>query len=262
MGTSMQRTSVFAKPEFAAGGYPFKYDVTMWFDTIAGGIPSNPQVAEAWIRSKGIGLADLRDELVVEEVAKVMTERGLPEAEAVEEVAMRRLLNGFKRDENGLYVEGRQLKACLREAGSIAADVGKLPVRGFGLNKKKGLKSFFSEHVFITASRLYLVKADGSTPTAESTPVTEPSDINQGFVHTFRGNGISYRELVHDAEIRTVVEADYEFAEDEWAAIWQTAQNERARCRTFAGLRHVPRHAVGPSEGGPRPQEGGLTWPS
>ena len=31
---------------------------------------------------------------------------------------------------------------------------------------------------------------------------------------------------MHDAEIRTVVEADYEFAEDEWAAIWQTAQNE------------------------------------
>jgi hypothetical protein len=212
--------SIFARydedPAYCQGGYPYKFRGELFFPIISGGTPSNPDVAEAWIRSKGY--KDIKDELIAGEVACVMEERGLPEAAAIDEVAKRRMLNGFRRDETGLYIEGRCLKACLKEAFSVAADVGKLPIRGFGENKRKGVKSFVAEHVFVVEQRLHLL-VDGK-------PAQEPTHVQQSFVHTFRGNGISYQEMMVDATVQFTVESDFDFSEPQWAAVWLTAQNQ------------------------------------
>ena len=215
MSDAPRRESVFLRydehPEYRKGGYPYKFAATLEVPTIAGGTPSNPNVAEAWIKSKGY--KDIKDDLIASEVATVIEDRGLEPTDAIEEVAKRRMLNGFRRDEHGLYLEGRCLKACLKEAASVAADVEKLPARGFGLNKKKGGKSFFAEHVFVREERLYL-------------GVTEPTEIQQSFVSTYRGNGISYKEIVQDAVIHCTIETDHVFPADQWASIWLTAQNQ------------------------------------
>jgi hypothetical protein len=199
-------TSVFAKYE--SKSYPFRFAGTLLVRTIAGGTPTDPKVAAGWLKTK---LAD-KDDLIREAVAEVMTERGVTAEEAVEHVDLLKHLNGFKRDpEQGLYIEGRQLKAAIKEAACVARSVGKLPDR-WGLTRK-GIESFVAEHVFVVEDRLYL-------------GVTEPTGIAQRFVHTFRGSGIQYEEYVEDAKVDFTVEADYDFKGEEWAQLWLTGERQ------------------------------------
>jgi len=193
--------SVFAKhmPKL----YPFRFNGQLVVGTIAGGTPTDPRVAEGWLKTK---LGVDRDDLIREMVAEVMVERGVTADEATQVVSENKHLNGFRRDEGGLYIEGRQLKAALKEAASIAVAAGKLTARGWG-KTNKGLLSYLSEHVFVVEERLSL-------------GVLEPSGIAQRFVHTFRGNGIQYEEYVTDAKIDFTVITDHDFKAEEWAAIW------------------------------------------
>ena len=104
------------------------------------------------------------------------------------------------------------MKAALKEAASCAVAAGKLTARGWG-KTNKGLLSYLSEHVFVVEDRLYL-------------GVTEPTGINQRFVHTFRGSGIQYEEYVEDAQLDFTVIADHDFSEKEWAAIWTSGEQQ------------------------------------
>ncbi len=199
--------SVFAK--YAAKQYPFRFAGQLVVGTIAGGTPTDPKVAEGWLRTK---LGVEKDDLIREMVAEVMVERGVTADEATAIVNKNKHLNGFKRDDNGLYIEGRQLKAALKEAASVAVAAGALTARGWG-KTNKGLLSYLAEHVFVVEDRLHL-------------GVTEPSGIAQRFVHTFRGNGIQYEEYVTDAKLDFTVMADHDFSEKEWAAIWTTGEQQ------------------------------------
>jgi hypothetical protein len=183
--------------------FPYRFTGQLHVGVIAGGTPTDPKVAEGWLKTK-LGLD--KDDLIREKVAEVMVERGLTADEATAAVNESKHLNGFKRDENGLYIEGRQLKAALKEAASIAVAAGKLTSRGWG-KTNKGLLSYLAEHVFVVEDRLYL-------------GVAEASGIAQRFVHTFRGTGIQYEEYVEDAKVDFTVIADHDFAAKEWAAIW------------------------------------------
>lgn len=100
--------SVFAKYE--EQNYPFRFRVGLHLETIAGGVPSNPKVAEGFLKTK---ISD-HDDLIRAAVAETMVERGIDEAQAVEEVDRLRHLNGFRRDEKGLHIGGYQLKAGLK----------------------------------------------------------------------------------------------------------------------------------------------------
>jgi hypothetical protein len=201
--------SIFAAYE--PKGYPYVYRGHIIVELLAGGTPTNPDVAAAYIRSRGY--KDMKDELIASEVAQIMADRGVSEDEAVAAVSENRHLSGFKRDDSGLYIEGRQLKACIKEAASVAADVGKLQIRGLGENKKKGIKSFVAEHIFVREQRLHL-------------GVEKPTDVLQSFIHTFRGSGIQYTEVVDQAEFDFTVETDREFDDDFWAQLWLTAQRQ------------------------------------
>jgi hypothetical protein len=193
--------SVFER--YQSDAYPYRYDGTLLVATIAGGTPTDPKVAEGWLRTK-LGID--KDDLIREKVAEVMVERGVTADEATEIVNTQKNLNGFKRDENGLYIEGRQLKAALKEAVSIAVAAGKIEQRGWG-KTNKWIQGYLAEHVFVVEDRLYL-------------GVTEATGINQRFVHTHRGTGIQYEEYVNDAKIDFTVISDHDFTEKQWAMIW------------------------------------------
>jgi hypothetical protein len=209
---------IFAK--FEPRAYPFRFAGRIHVDLLAGGTPSDPNVAEAWIRSRGMK-DGFKAKMLADAVEEVMRERGVSTDEAVSEVARNRHLSGFKRDPTrGLYYEGRQLKAALKEAGSVSADAGKIKPRGYGeTNSRKGIISFLAERVFVIEGPLYLQTDNGD-------PIMEPTEINQSFVHTFRGSGIQYTEVVHDCEFDFTVETDHKFTEQEWAMLWLTAQRE------------------------------------
>jgi len=198
--------SVFAK--FEAKSWPYRFTGTLLVGTIAGGTPTDQKVAEGWLKTK----LGAKDDLLREMVAETMAERGVTADEAAKIVDATKHLNGFKRDENGLYIEGRQLKAALKEAASVAVAAGKLEMRGWG-KTNKGLLSFLAEHVHVVEDKLHL-------------GVTDASGITQRFVHTFRGTGIQYEEYVTDAKVSFTVESDYKFTDEQWAHIWLTGERQ------------------------------------
>jgi len=199
--------SVFEK--YRNNAYPYRFSGTLHVGTIAGGTPTDPKVAEGWLKTK-LGVDS--DRLIQEMVAETMVERGVTADEAVPLVNAQKNLNGFKRDEHGLYIEGRQLKAALKEACSVAVAAGKLTGRGWG-KTNKGLLNYLAEHVFVVEDRLYL-------------GVSEATGVAQRFVHTFRGTGIQYEEYVDDAKIDFTVMADHDFTDQEWATIWLCGEQQ------------------------------------
>jgi len=198
---------VFEK--FKAKAYPYQFAGQIHVSRIAGGTPTDPKVAEGWIKTK---LGYDQEDQIRTKVAETMLERGVTKDEAATIVNDTKHLNGFKRDENGLYIEGRQLKAALKEAASVAVAAGKLNGRGWG-KTNKGLLSYLAEHVFVVEERLHL-------------GVTEPTGVAQRFVHTFRGSGIQYEEYVDDAKFDFTVIADHEFKAEEWAQIWLCGEQQ------------------------------------
>lgn len=201
--------SVFEKYRSAA--YPYHYEGTLTVGTLVGGIPSDTKVAEGWIKTK---LGQSSDAAIQQLVSQTMVDRGVTAEEAVEIANQYKNLNGFKRDsETGeLFIEGRQLKAALKEAINVAVAAGKINGRGWG-KTNKGILAFFAEHAFIIEERLYL-------------GVKEPTGINQRFVHTWKGTGIQYEEFVTNAEVNFTLVTDHPFSEKDWANIWLTGEKQ------------------------------------
>lgn len=190
-----------------AKAWPFEYRGTMVVSNLAGGVPTDENVAKGWIKSKLVGSTD---EQIQEMVAKTMLERGVSAEEAADIVNEFKNLNGFKRDENGLYIEGRQLKAAVKEAVSIAVAAGKIEQRGWGATNK-WIMGFIAEHVMVKEERLYLGK-------------TKADRINQRFVSTHNGTGISYEEVVDEATITFTIISDVEFTDDHYSMIFLTGE--------------------------------------
>jgi len=203
--------SVFAK--YAAEAYPYQFAGSLHIGVICGGTPTDPKVAEGWLKTK---LGVDKDDQIRTMVAEVMVERGVGAEEATAVVNENKHLNGFKRDQHGLYIEGRQLKSAIKEAVNVAYSVGKL-LNSKGKNSwgltSKGIHSFAAEHIIVPEDRLHL-------------GVTEATGINQRFVHTFRGNGIQYEEYVEDAKVDFSVHSDYDFPEKTWAQIWLCGEQQ------------------------------------
>lgn len=184
--------------------YPHRWQATLRVGEIHGGTPTDPKKAEGWIRAK---MGEQADEAVRRLVVDTMAERGVTADEAVSDVMDHHSLNGFKRDPSTgePYLEGRCVKAMLKEAANIA-----WPKRRWG-ESKKGTRSYFAEHVFVPEEHIPF-------------GVAEPTGIDQRFVHTFRGSGIQYEEYVDNALLTFTVEADAEISHDDWAALWLRAQ--------------------------------------
>jgi hypothetical protein len=206
-------TSVFADYQHLA--WPHRFATTLHVSTLEGGNPRDKKVAEAWLKTK---LAD-KDDLLREEIAKLMVEEEIDRDEAAKRADERRHLNGFKRDEHGLYIEGRQIKACLKEAVSITVAAGKWDgnFRAIG-ETRKWLTNYFPEHVFVTDDKVYLER-DGQR-------LQEPSGVTQRFVHTWRGSSIHYAEYAEFVDLSFTVISDHDFTTEQWGMLWATAEME------------------------------------
>lgn len=199
---------VFEK--FIPKAYPFVYDVEVTLDNIAGATPTDPKIAEGWIKSK---VTPDNDALIQQQVAEIMLERGVTADAAAEELAKNKHLTGFKKTEEGfLYLEGRCVKACLKESTNIRFP---WPDKKWGPSKKSSM-GFFPEHVFVNEDKI-LFKIDGEH-------VKVPTGINQRFVHSRWGAAIQYEEYLRDATLEFSVVSDFRFEEEEWGMIWLTAQ--------------------------------------
>lgn len=199
--------------------WQYKYAGKIWVATLAGGTPSDPRVIEGHIRSKLVG----SEEMVQEAIAKTMVDRNVGVEEATEIVSASKNLNGFKVDpEHGLFIEGRQLKAAIKESVGCAVAAGTIPQRQWGATGKS-IHGFIAEHVVVDNDRLYL--------TQDGQPVFKADDVVQRFVHTWRGTGIQYEEVVYGAEFEFTILCDFDFdnttkTDNFWRKIWLTGQNQ------------------------------------
>jgi hypothetical protein len=208
----IQPTSVF--DDFRDQAWPYKFAVQLTVENLVGGTPSDPKVGENFIRSKLAGSEDL----IRETVATLMVERGITAEQAAKEADQLKHLNGFRRDEETgeLFIEGRQIKAALKEAASVAYASGKLlnpkGKNTWGLTAK-GIHGFFAEHVCVPESRVMLGQ-------------TEPDTVLQKFVHTFRGSGIQYEECIVQATLNFRIWCDYPFTTENWAMVLLTGEQQ------------------------------------
>jgi hypothetical protein len=187
---------------------------------IMGGVPKDPKMIEGWLRTKA-GLSDSEEELrfaVIQtlqelggEVSPEMTMDEL--IEVSQALAEQRNTNGFKRDETGLYIESRQIKAGLKET------INALYAGEKWGKTRKGPKNFAVEHVFIHPHRIYLGRAEPDGIDLLIGHVTGP----QG-----RRSTITYVEHCVEPEIEFDVlvdtRAEEQIEEAQWREIWVHGQ--------------------------------------
>jgi hypothetical protein len=188
---------------------------------LVGGVPLDPRITEGWIKTK-LGVRD--DELrkhVVQSIAERMeaNPEELTDDEIFDEAVKGAVnINGFKRDEKGLYYEGRCLKAALKEAVMVAVAAGKLPNR-YGATSK-GAKSWTPEHVFVQEERLYLTDEDGNV-------LQSADEVQLRFVHTaMNGAALANEEVIWLAYFDFTIVSDADFTDDEWHTIMAYVENE------------------------------------
>lgn len=186
-------------------------------DKLIGGIPKDPKLIEGWLRNKA-GIEDPQEMRVA--MLRTLAEVGAGTAEgaldadevaqAATALATQKRTTGFKVGLDGLYVEGRQVKAMLKESTNIVfAGERWGPTR-------KAAKAFFAERVFIDPDKLLL-------------GVEEPTGVEMVVGHLGGPTGprstLSNYEYVEQPslEFRVLVLRDCITAE-QWRAIWCHAQ--------------------------------------
>jgi hypothetical protein len=201
--------SVFAawQPKFWKYRFAWEAEVI----GLQGGIPTNPAVIEGWLRTK-TGISS--DDLLRDAIAEVMVERGVSEDEATQQVARTRHLVGFKRNSKGIYYEGRQLKAAIKEAASSARANDLLPA-ALG-STKKGTLNYIAEHVSVVEDHIPVM--------VKGSQITEPDEVEQSFTHGRFGSSIKLAETIHVCTLAATIETDTDFTDDQWAAIWLAAE--------------------------------------
>ena len=127
------------------------YRVTLRFrEKLMGGIPYNKKMIEGWIMSR-FGEGDQAQA----HIDKTMAEMGVDDLANLDpEIREAGSWVGFKHDDIGIYVEGRQVKAALKEAASVL----RIP---FNI---AAFKSKVAERLFVLEDKIHLGRKepDGS----------------------------------------------------------------------------------------------------
>ena len=203
------------------------YDARIEFrNRVLGGIPKDPTLVEAWLRSKA-GITD-QEELrhawlrtLYEMGVEVTEDMSFDEAiEASKKIAGSKSTTGFKQDgRKGLYIESRQVKALLRENVNILYAGQRVGPT------KKGPKAYASERVFFAPNNLYL-------------GTSEPHGIELMIGHVTGPQGprstLTYHEYVDKGAFDfTVMVAEDSIPEDWWPRVWTLAEmNGLGACRS------------------------------
>jgi hypothetical protein len=212
----MSATSVFASAQDRV--WKWRYGATIQVDSIAGGIPTDEKVAESWLRTK----IEDKDDAVRRAVAETMAERAVSAEEAVKLVGSAKHFTGFKKDTEGLYIDGRQVKAALKEAVMVAVAAGNVPLRSWGVTSKFA-KGFVAEHIMVTNDKVHIFNPE------DGKNVLTASGIVQQFVHTQYGSAPHYKEHVTPAVLKFEVITDFDFdaaCDGFWEIVWLTGQEQ------------------------------------
>jgi hypothetical protein len=183
---------------------------------IMGGTPKDPKVIEGWIKTK-MGI-EQGDELRAM-VARTMIDMGHDLSEdptvaqldaAIAASVADKSTNGFKRDAAGLYIEGRQIKALLKENISIVYGKAR-----FGPTLKGG-KGFLAERVFVEEDNIPLGR-------------TEPDGVEMFIGHVTGPQGprstLTYYEYCQRPELTfTLASLQDCIKSDQWEAIFEQAE--------------------------------------
>lgn len=212
-----------------------RFDVQIAVTDLVAGTPSNPRIAEGWLRVRLQG----DDAALAALVEQTMTETGKTMEEAAE-VTIQNLggaLNVFKRQDGMLVFEGRNVKAALKEAAMVALAAGHFGSKVKWGRTGKGLNSFIAEHVMVP-DRYIVICSD-----PQGTPYLEPTGIQQRFVHTFRGSSISYEETCDPAFLNFQIWSDWDFEAETpgfWAALMVTGEEQGiGACRSLSYGRYT-----------------------
>jgi len=203
----------------AAAGTYTTYRATLDFKhLIVGGIPSDRSVIEGWIRSR----MELGDAAIADLVAQTVEDRGvLSPDEAVAAVMESELapsVNGFKRhpDTGELCIEGRIVKAALKEWANSAYPGTKFPGKVKVEGLRKGLMRYLAEAVIVDDLLIGL-------------GVDEPDRIEERVKHVSTPQGprstITRVEVVERPMITfTLRVRDAFLPADAWARIWSVGE--------------------------------------
>jgi hypothetical protein len=203
---------------------PFdEYRVTITLNSIAGGVPKNKNIIRGWIDSTNKEKSEEERQKLVE-----ATMGALPDLSEEKEA---KSWVGFKADNKGLFVEGRQVKAMLKEAANIIKDRcpngSKDAIEEDDVVKKKkdlpaygvrNLKSKVADHVFVVEDRIYLGKAT-------------PDELEERPVHAMTPQGprssLKRTDVVHGATVSFTLRrlADEAVPEETLFAILAFAQH-------------------------------------
>lgn len=196
---------------------------------IMGGTPKDPGVIEGWLRSKA-GVTD--EEEITSMMIRTLYELGIdvPNNATTEQVieASKALAGksavGFKRDNNGLFIEGRQVKAMLKECVNILYGGSEGWANPRAKKKKdsdeplykKAPRNFTAERVFVNPERIYL-------------GVKDPTDVDLVIGHIIGPQGprstLTYYEYVEAPAIAfDVMVTDDAIPQECWPEIWVQAQ--------------------------------------
>lgn len=186
-------------------------------DRLMGGVPRHPKIIEGWLRAK----MNITDEEELKMIGRqTLIELGYPGASdmtyeeisrVVDDYAESKHTNGFKRDEQGLYLEARQIKAMLRECMNILYASERMGPT------KKGAKSYFAERVFIDPNCIHLDRME-----------PDGVDLIIGHVRGPQGpqSNLTYHEYVDNAEISfTVKVTEDAIPHAYWPRLWVQAQD-------------------------------------
>lgn len=186
---------------------------------IVGGIPSDKSVIEGWLRSR-MELGDAAIEELLHETFEARGGEALNPDEAIEAVMGSELapsINGFKRADTGeLCIEGRIVKAALKEWMNSAYPGTKFPGKTKIEGLRKGLMRYAAETVFVDEPLIGL-------------GVKEPTRVEERIKHVMTPQGprssINRVEVVEQPAVEFTVKVRDDFLPQEaWGRIWSVGE--------------------------------------
>ena len=216
------------------------YRATLCFTgRLVGGAPSDPKLVEGWLK-KNLGITD-EEELLkwtrnhVAEIQGLDPDTASDEAieKAIEENAIEKKAQVFKRTPDGKpYIEGRHVKAMIKEATSIAYPDGQHKFGRYASAKDgravggKSPRAFIAERVWVPEEPI--IVADDS----------DGYDLAVGHIRDFRGtrSTIGYFEYVTQPTIQISLSVlDDCLTGEQWRRIWKIAEYNGLGARRSQG---------------------------
>jgi hypothetical protein len=195
------------------------YKAEHHLDTLVGGIPKDPDTIRAWLKSKlEIGEAEIvaiADETIAA-MGWTAADLGSKELDEVVDAVLARDTKGnsFKQVKGELVIEGRQIKAAIKEAAnSLYPGVKKWPDHP-GEGTRKGLGNYLVERVEVWERYIPIGRK-------------EPDIVGEQRIKHITGptgkrSTINVVDLCEEVDISFTVKVLDDFINDElWGQIWE-----------------------------------------